>query len=359
MQTIRFFCPECGRPVECHPLECKVRCSCGQVVSAASAGFGQVRGRSRLARGTPWYQYLQRPQVRLLIVCGGLAAFAMFFVCLVLVAMAIHPPVNPEADAAGLSLGELQPGELLAGDELLKHDNADAALGPDAPDGPEPLRKAFGALGARQKLDRIKAVEIRGKAHFTTAPNVNTVTLIWQSTHRFKYGEVSPAMAFEIGFVLKGEQGWGWFGKLVTPMDPGMAAEQRLFAYSLSISNLLPLKEKGYELVRGPGVRVGAQDCYTIEVKSAGRPDLKLYFDEASHLLAKSAFRAKLFRIGNLQAGDINFECYYGDYKTTHGVRHWQKYEQFRNGSKYAELNLDHIQFFQKVDDRHFDLPIP
>src|SRR5262249_28631319 len=145
------------------------------------------------------------------------------------------------------------------------------------------------------------------------------------------------------------DEGWAWMGKMRKHLDKSAIHEQRLFAYTLSLSNLLPLREKGYELVKGANVNVRGRDCYTIRVKFSGRPDMVFCFDETTHLLARAAFRGRLLRNTTFQAGEVDFECYYSNYKTTNGVNHWWLYEQYRNGSRYAELNLDNIEFYSKV----------
>jgi hypothetical protein len=298
------------------------------------------------------------PWRRVLMVAGGFTAIlaSMAFVALLIIA------VDLSRRESASDLAQSRPTNLFSsqnrGDEIEDgEDNAEST--PLAADEHtrEPLRKAFAAIGERQRLTEIKVVQIKGKAHFTKSPNVNTVSLTWQSTRLFKYVEQFASFNMEMGFVLKGNQGWSWFGQKLQTMDKTVVADQQLFAYSLSLSNLLPLQEAGFDLVKGTPTTVRQRPCYTIKVKSNGRPDMVLCFDEDTHLLAKSEFRGRLMHIQGISAIDTYFECYYGDYKVTNGVRHWWKFEQYRDGAKYAELNLDNIQFFEKAQKSFFALP--
>jgi hypothetical protein len=332
-----------------------IHCYCGKMVPVAAAmdsGPGTVRSSGATARQPFW----QSPRVRLLIVFGGFTFVFGLLACILVLVLLMDPKAQQNAEAADVGQGKSRDEDTSDADDEADADGDEVVLEQNQASR-EPLRKAFDALGNRKKLESIKVVQIRGKAHFSASPNVNTVTLTWQSTRRFKYTEINGTMGLELGFVLKGDEGWGWMSKMVKPMDKSTVAEQRLFAYSLSLSNLLPLQEKGYDLVKEGNVKVRGRDCYTIRVKSAGRPDMVLCFDESTHLLAKAAFRAKLSYGYNFQGGEIHFECYYGDYKTVNGVNHWWKYEQFRNGFKHAELILDDIQFFPKVEKNHFTVP--
>jgi hypothetical protein len=341
MNIISFSCPECGRLLQCHPAEIIVRCSCGKSVAAAAAQFDAapaLKGRRKASLA------------RLLIVIGAFTAIMLFAAFVGLSLLTLDRLVRGKADAATDGAGRPA-----SRDEL--DDETDPASEVISGEGREPLRQAFDALGSRQKLDAIKAVQIRGKAHFSIAPNVNNVTLTWQSTHRFKYVESQGGTGLEIGFVLKGDEGTSWLHKFTRPMSQSQVNDQQLFAYSLSLSDLLPLKEKGYTLIKGKTIKIRDRDCYTITVKSPGRPNMVLSFDEETHLLAKSTFKARVLEGGFGQMGDIRFECYYSNYRESNGITHWWKFEQFRNGGPHGELNLEAIQFFDRADDHLFALP--
>jgi hypothetical protein len=162
----------------------------------------------------------------------------------------------------------------------------------------------------------------------------------------------------DIGVVLKGDQGWAWFGGPVTILDKKQVAEQQLFAYSLSLSNLLPLKEKGFALESGANVKIQGRDCYSFKVKSAGRPDMVLFLDQDTNLLAKSEFTSNN-RIDpkTFQPRVTLEEYFFSNYKKLKGVNQWWKCEQHLNGTKAAEVEIQEVQFFDKLDNSLFSKP--
>lgn len=351
----RFPCPRCGRILESFLGSGTICCPClhqFQVAAPVAAAAPLIPVPVAVLVRSPQ----NVPLARIFMVAGAFVAAVSGCAFFALLIIAVHLTNKDSAtDADGPNLFGANGNH---GSEQSPDDD-DEAPPPAAGErkSPEPLRQAFAALGPSQRLHEIQVVQTRGKAHFTISLNVNTVSLNWQSTRSFKYVEQCTGLNMEIGFVLKGKKGWAWSGQQMHVMDKGMVADQQLFAYSLSLSNLLPLQESGFNLVKGENTTVRQRPCYTFKVQSAGRPDMVLCFDEETHLLAKSEFRGKLFHIQGFQPQDTYFECYYSNYKNTNGVNHWWTFEQYRNGMRYAELNLDTIQFFDAVQASFFALP--
>lgn len=212
----------------------------------------------------------------------------------------------------------------------------------------------FDAVAPVEKLDKIKVTRIEGRFSFANSTIVNPVTMTWQSTARFKWDE--KAGASDIAFLIDGNRGWIGDGQKVKPMDVDGLLFYQSLAYSISLSNLVPLREKGFEIILGEDVRVRNADCSVIRVKSQGRPELKMLFDKQTGFLAKAEFRGRFFNVNNLklQRDATLLENYFSDYRKVAGVNHWQRYEQFRDGKKYCELNLDRVQFFEEANQNWF-----
>lgn len=212
----------------------------------------------------------------------------------------------------------------------------------------------FDAIGPAAKLDKIKVTQIEGRFSFAGSISVNPVTMTWQSISRFKWHE--KATTVDIAFLVDGNKGWFGDGRKVRPMEADGFSFYQNLAYSISLSNLIPLRDKGFEITKGEDVTVRGRDCFLARVKSEGRPEMKMYFDKQTGFLTKAEFRGRFFSFNDLklQKDSTLLENYFGNYRKTDGVNHWRRYEQYRNGAKYAELNLDRVQFFDKVDDRWF-----
>ncbi len=50
----------------------------------------------------------------------------------------------------------------------------------------------------------------------------------------------------------------------------------------------------------------------------------------------------------------MGFENRHNDYQETDGVNHWRKLDQFRDGLKYAHLDVHTVQFFDQFDETLF-----
>lgn len=212
----------------------------------------------------------------------------------------------------------------------------------------------FDAIGPAAKLDKIKVTQIEGRFSFAGSTAVNPVTMTWQSIARFKWHE--RAATVDIAFLVDGNKGWFGDGRKVRPMEADGFSFYQNLAYSISLSNLIPLRDKGFEVSKGEDVSVRGRDCFVTRVKSEGRPEMKMYFDKQTGFLAKAEFRGRFFNFNDLklQKEATLLENYFGNYKKSDGVNHWRRYEQYRNGTKYAELSLDRVQFFEQVDDKWF-----
>jgi hypothetical protein len=353
MPITSISCPICKRTFKNPQAGSLVVCTCGQrlrvpAAPAAAPIASQTRG--------PEPEF---PWVRLLIVGGSFVAVMALLGVVALVIIIVDYSSRRESDSTAVAQVTAKKTPTTK-DHKGKETNPGKKGGPSGKGNPDqPLRKAFDALGSRDKLEQIKVVQIKGKGQFTTAKNVNDITLTWQSIQRFKYVEKFGTVNMEQGFVLKGDQGWTWFDSKMMVLDKDKAGQMQLFAYSLSLSNLLPLKEIGFDLVKGVNLKVRNRNCYSMNVKFAGRPDFLLFFDEETNLLAKSEARTRFMEMGTFKTQDKDtlVEYYYSNYKKTNDVNHWWKVEQYRDGKRYADLELSNIQFFDKVDEAFFSVP--
>jgi hypothetical protein len=223
---------------------------------------------------------------------------------------------------------------------------------------PSKLMLPFDALGPKLKLEKIKAVQIKGKAHFAKALNINDVTITWQSTVRFKFLEVLTDRQSLL--LLDGDRGWSNRGVRIAKLDHEELASGQNLLYSLSISNLTPLKESRFKVSKAEDAQIRNRECFSFKVTSHGRPPMLLFFDKETRLLAKTEFRFKPFAYDTNKVvdKDVLLESYYSNYKKVADVNHWNKYEQYRDGAKYAELNISDVRFFEHLDEKLFD-PLP
>src|SRR6202011_6010681 len=109
-----------------------------------------------------------------LMVGGGFVAVlaSMAFVALLIIAVDLSGSNFAQSHSQNLFASKNQADEIEDSDD----NEEPTSVSADEPTR-EPLRKAFAALGPRERLNEIKVVQIKGKAHFTVSPNVNAVAL--------------------------------------------------------------------------------------------------------------------------------------------------------------------------------------
>ena len=199
----------------------------------------------------------------------------------------------------------------------------------------------FDALGPAEKLDRIKVVQLKGKATFSNSPLVTDVGFAWHGLSHFHADETLQGRAIKV--IVNGDTG-SYMGR---PLPRDQLDLFRNEAYGYSLSNLTPLRDKQFQLKKLADAAFQGKDCMVVEAALPGRPTIKLFFAKDTGLLAKSEFIS-------FRGKRILFENQYSDYQETDGVKHWRKLDQLRDGVKYAHLEIHSVQFFDKFDPALF-----
>jgi hypothetical protein len=161
------------------------------------------------------------------------------------------------------------------------------------------IEKAVKALGGEDLLARQTAVlvKLRGNFHFAanqTAPFTGEV--LTQPNGDFKYTLDLAIGGAPMGFtmVLTGDKGWRNFSGMIEDLDPASLAEMKRSRHYDRVTSLLPLlKDKSFTLAALAEIKVLDVPAVGVKVASKGQPDIHLYFDKASGLLIKTAYRYK------------------------------------------------------------------
>ena len=207
-----------------------------------------------------------------------------------------------------------------------------------------------------ERLEEVKAVRIKGKSRFVNTLNINDVVITWESLKRLKFEETGRN--YDSSMVLIRDFGWSVKNNEVLSMEGDGLAFYQNFNYAMILSNLIPLIEDGFEVEKGDDVEVREKKCFTASVRRAGRPPMKLYFDKATRLLYKAEFKGNFLNENNQFALVATFvEVFFSDYRVTDGINHWRKYEQWRDGKRFAEIDVNEVTFFKKIDDSLFSVP--
>jgi len=215
----------------------------------------------------------------------------------------------------------------------------------------------FDAVAPRGRLDDIRTVHLQGNITLASSPKLISVILTWESMARLKCQEGS----FPGGgstFVLVGNHGWLNTGTVNRAVAGDLLDYFQAFHYGTVLSNLVVLNDGGFEVEKSEDEQVRKRNCFSIIVKHADRPNVKLYFDKQTSLLCKADFQARMVdKSMVVQANATHVEVYFSNYQVIDGVNHWRRLEQWRDGQRFSEMNLREIRFLKNSDDTYFAIP--
>jgi serine/threonine protein kinase len=216
----------------------------------------------------------------------------------------------------------------------------------------------FDAVAPRSRLDEIKGVQLKGSITLASSPNPLSVVLTWESLKRLKCQETSKFAGAGSTYLLAGNHGWLITGGINRAVSGDLLSYFQTFHHATMLGNLLALNEGGLEIEKTSDAQVRKKDCFSVLVKHAQRPSVRLYFDKQSNLLSKAELHARMVDKNLvLQPNATLIEVYFSNYQVSDGVNHWRRLEQWRDGKLYSEMNLREIHFLKNVDDAYFSTP--
>jgi hypothetical protein len=162
---------------------------------------------------------------------------------------------------------------------------------------------------------------------------------------------VEPQRA-RIVLVLNGNQGWNQPGGMTQELSKEELKLRKEELYVWWLMNLTPLLKDEFQLKPLPGAKVNGQDASVVQVTHKDFPDVRLFFDNKSGLLVKSARQAK-------EAGvSVTKEYYYSDHKEFDGIKMPTKEITVLNGStKFSEVKFNNYKVRSRVEDKLFEKP--
>jgi hypothetical protein len=213
----------------------------------------------------------------------------------------------------------------------------------------------FEKIGPPKRLYEIEMVQIKGKAKFFDQSNDSVFLISSESLKRVKFDEVGEN---ESNVILIGNHGLSVKNKETETLKKERLKYYQNFNHAVVLSYLIVLTEKGSDVTSGETEDVLLGDkkkkCATAIVNRSGRPPMKLFFDKESKFLVKLEFTGTVLDANDKPLPNTFVEFFFDKYEPTNGVYHWKKLEQKRNGTKYSEIVVSEVTFFDKVDDTFF-----
>lgn len=216
-------------------------------------------------------------------------------------------------------------------------------------------RATEAAGGAR--LKRFRAVSWKGKGilHGPNGPIHYTDEVTMQRPDRARSivrGDVA-GMKVLIVTVINGNRAWVQFNHRTHALQKERLAEAREQRFADNVADLVDLDDPHFHLVNlGESTLAGGQAVVGVKVSHRGHRDVRLFFDKATGLLAKSEYRLK-----DDNDREIKQEAFFRAYKTVQGVKKPTRIEVTRDGRPYVEEEVLSYELAERLDDRPFQEP--
>ena len=213
------------------------------------------------------------------------------------------------------------------------------------------IDKSIKALCGEAALTKHAATTFKEKGtyHGMGTPLPYTGSYAMQFPDRFRM-EITDFFTI----VVNGDKGWIKAGGETKEMTKEELASQHNDLRAGWISFLLPLKDKAFTLTAIGETKVDDRPAVGVKVTRPGYPEVKLYFDKATNLLAKSEYKTKL---PEQNYKDADAEGYFSNYKDFDGVKVATKMVMKRDGKMYVEAEVTEYKAAGKLDAKMFDRP--
>jgi outer membrane lipoprotein-sorting protein len=219
------------------------------------------------------------------------------------------------------------------------------------------IDKAIKAHGGAEKLGKIKAQQwsAKGKVNVMGASIEYTANYSFQEPDklRFDFESNFNGMKLEVAAGTDGKKYWEKSGDKTREMEKKKADAFRHNLYTMHLTQLLPLKEKGFTLSLTGAEKVDGKPALGLLVSSKGRPDVTLFFDKETGLLVKSLTEMW----DEFTDKTVPQETIISDYKDKDGVKVFGKLVIKRDGKTFIEEEFSDQKFLDKLDAKLFEMP--
>lgn len=221
----------------------------------------------------------------------------------------------------------------------------------DAADARAVIDKAIKAAGGEAALAKFSAQTFREKGTYygmgDGLPYTGVYSVQWPDRFRMEIEGVFT-------LIVAGDKGWVKSQKGVEVMTDEQLAREKNNLHGAYVSTLLPLKDKAYTLSTLPEAKVDDRTVAGLKVACKGRPDVTLWFDKSTGLLAKVE---QMVQPEDLKAKPVNQEVTLTDYKEFAGYKIATNVVAKREGKKFVEAIISDVKPAEKLDEKLFSKP--
>jgi hypothetical protein len=220
------------------------------------------------------------------------------------------------------------------------------------------LERALEAAGGEATLARLPASIVKGRTTVHTEDGPMQVigqlfsqgaTLSRNVTESEKDGKKIREVV-----VLNRDKGWRKVDNEATEdLEKDALRDEQEMAYAGWVASLAPLKGKNFKLSLLGESKVGDRPVVGLEVKQAGQPTIKLFFDKKDSMLLKLERRARSADTGK----EVTEELLFSDYKQVQGTQQPMTIKTREDGKLVEEFRCTEIKLLEKLDDKLFQKP--
>jgi hypothetical protein len=220
------------------------------------------------------------------------------------------------------------------------------------------IDKAIKAAGGEENLAKYKAETFKGKGKYYGMGAGMDYTGDWAVQHpdkiRMQIEVAVGDMNFTFVRVVNGDKVWRKTGDNTEEVDDkDQINEAKEAGYVGSVTDLVPLKDKGFQFAALGESEVDGAKAVGIKVSHKGHRDVELYFDKAKGLLVKSATTVK----DDMTGQEARQEVFVSNYKEVSGVQRPMKIVINRDGKSFVDVEVTEMQLHEKLDDAVFGKP--
>jgi hypothetical protein len=220
------------------------------------------------------------------------------------------------------------------------------------------IEKAIEAQGGEKTLAAIKATHVKAKGSIAVMGqdadfNIEIFNNVPDQTKAVIQLSFNN-MNFEILNVVDKDKGWASFAGMVKDLEADDIKEAKEQRHVESVTNLIALKDKAFQLAPLGESKVGETPVVGIQVSKKDHRDVNLFFDKKTHRLLKAEYRA----IEPIMKQEVNQEKFYSEFKElVPGATMASHFLIKNDGNKFMEMDITELRSVDRHDASVFAKP--
>jgi hypothetical protein len=219
------------------------------------------------------------------------------------------------------------------------------------------IDKAVKAHGGEARLTKFKAGTLKTKGTIslmgTKVPFTQEAWVQLPSQVKSVLELEVMGKKFTVTTVFTGKKGWYNVAGDTKEMDDKLLEVARNEMYVAQVLRLTCLKDKGYELSPLGEAKVDGKAAVGIRVASKGHPDVNIYFDKTSGLIAKVEHRS----MDPMSGKEFTEEKILSDYHEVDGLKSPKHVTINHDGEKFMDAEEVESKNLETLDDGVFAKP--